>query len=75
MSSRGVLPVVVGLVRGALLAGALAAVGVLLDAVTGLDSALWVPVAVVALRAAEAWMLDQRRGQPRQEPPLGGRPA
>lgn len=78
MPARGVLPVVVGIVRGALLAGALTVVGLLIVAFAGgdLDGAeLWAPIVVAALRVAEAWLLDQQRGQPRQEGPLGGGPA
>lgn len=70
------LPVVVGLIRGALLAGATAVVGFLITAVSALelaDLALWVPIIVAALRAAEAWLLD--RNQPPQQAPLGGGPA
>lgn len=70
------LPVVVGIIRGALLAGATAALGFLITAVSAVDLgdlAVWAPVGVAALRAAEAWLLDRR--QPRQQAPLGGGPA
>lgn len=68
------LPVVVGIIRGALLAGATTAVGFLIAALSSLDTAaVFVPVIVAALRVAEAWLLDRR--QPRQQAPLGGAPA
>lgn len=66
-------PVKVGAVRGLLLAVGTAAVSAALAAVTSPEAGLQAsPVVAIVLRTLEAYLLDQRRGQPPQEGVLGG---
>lgn len=71
--TRPTSPVKVGAVRGLILAIATAVVTAALAVVTTPETGLTVsPLVAIVLRTLEAYLLDQRRGQPPQEGALGG---
>lgn len=73
IATKPTAPVKVGAVRGLLLAVGTAAVSAALAAISSPETGLAVsPVVAVVLRTLEAYLLDQRRGQPPQEGVLGG---
>lgn len=70
---RPTAPVKVGAMRGLILAVLTAVVSSIIAAVSSPESGVAVsPVVALVLRTLEAYLLDQRRGQPPQEGILGG---
>lgn len=71
--TRPTSPVKVGAFRGLILAILTAVVSAVIGFTTDLESGLTVsPIVAFVLRTLEAYLLDQRRGQPPQEGVLGG---
>lgn len=73
----GTKPAVVGFLRGVIEGVLIAALGVVVAAVTALDLGEWnvvLPVVVTLARTVEGW-IDQRVDPTKQRGLLGGRPA